>query len=164
MTPGLRSLLTRLLALAVAASALASCSTAKVGNGGRISKVKYYHLVPSKPILVQDQAIMFERQYYLFGAVSKADMMGRAGHYYTIWWKVDDRTQPVTVRFEYRQANNGLITKVLEEEVSDVRRSNTTKFQVTGDEYSSNGRVTAWRVTLMRGKEELVSKASYLWN
>ncbi|GEP45009.1 hypothetical protein [Brevifollis gellanilyticus] len=164
MTPGSRRLLTRLLALAVAVSALASCSTTKVGNGASISKVKYYHLVPSKPILVQDQAIVFERLHYLYGAVTKAEVMARAGHYYTIWWKVDDRSQPVTVRFEYRQANNGLITKVLEEEVSDIRRSNTTKFQVTGDEYSSNGRVTAWRVSLMRGKEELVTKASYLWN
>ena len=58
----------------------------------------------------------------------------------------------------------GLTTKVLEEEVTDIRRSNTTKFQVTGDEYNANGRVTAWRTSVMRGKEELVSKASFLWN
>jgi hypothetical protein len=90
--------------------------------------------------------------------------MDRGGHYYSIFWKVDDRSQPVTVRFEYRQANNGLTTKVLEETIDDVGRWNTTKFQVTGDEYNTNGRVTSWRVTLMRGKEELVSKASYLWN
>ncbi len=164
MTPGSRSLLIRLLAFTVAASALASCSTTKVGNGGRITKVKYYHLVPNKPILVRDQAIVFERQHFLYGAVTKAEVMSRGGHYYTIFWKVDDRTQPVTVRFEYRQANNGLVTKVLEEEITDIRRSNSTKFQVIGDEYNTNGRVTAWRVTLMRGKEELVSKASYLWN
>jgi hypothetical protein len=164
MTPGSRSILLRLLALTVTATTLISCSSASVGDGGKISKVKYYHLVPSTPILVQDQAIMFERQHYLYGAVSKAEVMNRGGHYYTIFWKADDRTQPVTVRFEYRQANNGLATKVLEEQIDDIRRSNTTKFQVTGDEYTTNGRVTAWRVTLMRGKEELVSKASYLWN
>jgi len=164
MTPGSRSFLIRLLAITVAASALVSCSSAKVGNGGTISKVKYYHLVPSKPVLVQDQAIMFERQHYLYGAATKAEVMARAGHYYTIFWKVEDRSQPVTVRFEYRQANNGLVTKIMDQEVVDVRRSNVSKFQVTGDEYTSSGRVTAWRVTLMRGKEELVSKASYLWN
>lgn len=164
MTPGSRSILIRLLAITAVISALVSCSTTKVGNGGSISKVKYYHLVPDKPVLVQDQAIVFERQHYLFGAVTKAEVMNRAGHYYTIWWKVDDRSQPVTVRFEYRQANNGLVTKVLEEELTELRRSNSSKFQVTGDEYNTGGRVTAWRVTLMRGKEELVSKASYLWN
>ena len=164
MTPGSRSILLRLLALSVMATTLISCSSAVVGNGGRISKVNYYHLVPSKPIIVMDPAITFERQHYLYGAVTKAEVMNRGGHYYTIDWKVDDRSLPVTVRFEYRQANNGLATKVLEENINEVGRWNTTKFQVTGDEYNTNGRVTSWRVTLMRGKEELVSKASYLWN
>jgi hypothetical protein len=164
MTPGSRSILLRLLALSVMATTLISCSSAVVGNGGRISKVNYYHLVPSKPIIVVDPAINFERQHYLYGAVTKAEVMNRGGHYYTIDWKVDDRSLPVTVRFEYRQANNGLATKVLEENINEVGRWNTTKFQVTGDEYNTNGRVTSWRVTLMRGKEELVSKASYLWN
>jgi hypothetical protein len=164
MTPGSRSILLRLLALTVTASTFISCSSAVVGNGGRISKVNYYHLVPTKPVLVVDPAINFERQHHLFGAVTKAEVMERGGHYYTIFWKADDRTQPVTVRFEYRQANNGLTTKVLEENIDDVGRWNTTKFQVTGDEYNTNGRVTSWRVSLMRGKEELVSKASYLWN
>ena len=164
MTPGSRSILLRLLALSVMATTLISCSSAVVGNGGRISKVNYYHLVPSKPIIVMDPAITFERQHYLYGAVTKAEVMNRGGHYYTIDWKVDDRSLPVTVRFEYRQANNGLATKVLEENINEVGRWNTTKFQVTGDEYNTNGRVTSWRVTLMRGKEELVSKASYVWN
>jgi hypothetical protein len=164
MTPGSRSILLRLLALLVTVSSLLSCSSASVGNGGKISKVKYYHLVPNVPLVVQDPAITFERQHYLFGAVTKTEILNRGGHYYTVFWKVDDRSQPVTVRFEYRQANNGLQTKVIEAQVDDIRRSNATKFQVTGDEYTTNGRVTAWRVTLMRGKEELVSKASYLWN
>ncbi len=164
MTPGSRSIFLRLMALSVMASTLISCSSAVVGNGGRICKVNYYHLVPSKPILVMDPAINFERQHLLYGAVTKAEVMNRGGHYYTIDWKVDDRSLPVTVRFEYRQANNGLATKVLEENIDDVGRWNTTKFQVTGDEYNANGRVTSWRVTLLRGKEELVSKSSYLWN
>jgi hypothetical protein len=164
MTPGSRSILLRLLALTVTASTLISCSSATVGSGGRISKVNYYHLVPAKPVLVVDPAINFERQHHLFGAVTKAEVMERGGHYYTVFWKADDRSQPLTVRFEYRQANNGLTTKVLEENIEDVGRWNTTKFQVTGDEYNTNGRVTSWRVSLMRGKEELVSKSSYLWN
>ncbi len=164
MTPGARSFLFRLVAAAIMASSLISCSSVSKGDGGRISKVKYYHLVPNKPVLVQDQAILFERQHHLFGAVTRAEVMARGGHYYTVFWKVDDRSQPVTVRFEYRQANDGLATKVIEEEVSEVRRSNSTHFKVIGDEYTTHGRVTAWRVTLLRGKEELVSKASYLWN
>ena len=164
MTPASRFLFARLSALMLAVLALASCSTVSVGSGGRISKVKYYHLIPGTPVNTNDPAIQFERDYHLYGAVTKAEVMQRGGHYYTIFWRADDRAQPVTVRFEYRQANSGLTPKVVEEQVSDLRRTNISRFQVTGDEYTSNGRVTAWRVTLMRGKEELASQDSYLWN
>jgi hypothetical protein len=164
MSPGSLRLILRLFALVAVPFALMSCSSASVGNGARISRVKYYHLIPGKPISTQDPALIFERQHYLYGAVTKAEMLSRTGHYYTVFWKVDDRAEPVTVRFEYRQANTGLATKVVEQQVEQVRRSNTTRFQVTGDEYNTGGRVTAWKLTLLRGKDELVSQRSYMWN
>lgn len=154
----------RFFALALLASLTASCSSVSVGSGGQITKVKYFHLSPGKPASSIDPAIQFERDYHLFGAVTRTAVNDRFGHYYSIYWKVDDRTQPVKVRFEYRQANTGLDAKVLEEEVTDVRGTRRSEFQVTGSEYSSAGRVTAWRVTLLRGNEELASQQSYLWN
>lgn len=164
MTPATRSLFRTLAVMALALGGLVSCSTVSVGSGGQISKVKYYHLVPGSPVSSQDPAIGFERDYHLYGAVTKAEVMERGGHYYTVFWKADDRTQPVTVRFEYRQANTGLTPQVVEEEVTDVKKSNISRFQVTGGEYTSGGRVTAWKVSLMRGKEELASHESFLWN
>ncbi|MDZ4289114.1 MAG: hypothetical protein U0984_14200 [Prosthecobacter sp.] len=164
MTPAARTFFHRLSVLAFLILALSSCSSVSIGPGGRISKVTYYHLIPGKPVMTKDPAIQFERDYLLYGAVTKEEIMDRGGHYYTIFWKADDRTQPVTVRFEYRQANSGLTPTVIEEEVSNVRRNNTSKFQVTGDSYNSHGRVTAWRVSLRRGKEELASQESFLWN
>ncbi len=163
MTLASRTFFLRLVALALMASSMVSCSSPTVGNGASISKVKYYHLVPNKPIVAYDPAITFERQHYLYGAVTKAEVMNRGGHYYTIFWKTDDKTQPVTVRFEYRQADSGLTTKTQQEEVTQVRRCNVSKFQVTGDEYQTGGRVTAWRVSVLRGNEELVSESSFLW-
>ncbi|MBB5036019.1 hypothetical protein [Prosthecobacter dejongeii] len=164
MASASRSFFCRLFALAFLAIFSASCSSVSVGTGGQISKVKYYHLAPGNPVSTIDPAVQFERDYHLFGAVTRAEVTDRFGHYYTIFWKVNDRTQPVTVRFEYRQANTGLDAKVLEEEISDVRRSNRSKFQVSGSEYNTSGRVTAWKVTILRGKEELASQQSYLWN
>lgn len=167
MAPALRTLFSSLSGLfiyTVLALTLASCSSVSKGPGGEISKVKYYFMVPDKKIRANDPAIVFEHDYHLYGAVTKKEIMARGGHYYTIFWKVNDRTQPVTVRFEYRQANTGLTTKTLTTEVDDVRKSNVTKFEVTGDEFITNGRVTAWRISLMRGKEELASQESYLWN
>lgn len=159
-----RSSFCRLIALALLATFSASCSSVSVGSGGQISKVKYFHLAPGSPVSTIDPAIQFERDYHLFGAVTKAEVTDRFGHYYTIFWKVNDRTQPVKVRFEYRQANTGLDAKVIEEEVTDVGRSNKSKFQVSGSEYTTAGRVTSWKVTLLRGQEELASQQSYLWN
>jgi hypothetical protein len=164
MTPEARTFYTRLFLVAVAAITVVSCSSVSVGPGGRINKVSYYHLIPGKPVISKDPAITFERDHRLFGAVTKEEILARGGHYYSVHWKADDRSQPVTVRFEYRQANTGLTSQTMEEEVTDVRRTNVSNFQVTGDSYNSNGRVTAWRVSLRRGKEELASQESFLWN
>ncbi len=128
-----------------------------------MTKVKIYHLQPTQRLRGTDPTINFERMYYLHGAVTLAEQMERAGQYYTCFWKAEDRTQPLTVKFEYRQQKTGLVTKVKEEQISDVRRSNITKFQVTGAEYQADGPVTSWRVSLMRGKELLVNSDSYLW-
>ncbi len=164
MTPESRHFLGRLLGMALLVTTLMSCSSASVGPGGRISKVKYYHLIPEMAVNSQDPAIEFERNYHLYGAIRWSDVMNRGGHYYDIFWKVDDRTQPVTVRFEYRQANLGLTSKTMEQEVTDVRRSNVTKFRVLGSDYRRDGRITAWKVSLVRGREVLAAHESYLWN
>lgn len=150
--------------LAILALFLSACSSAVNGPGGRISKVKYYHLMPNYVPNTQDPAILFERQHFLYGAVTKSEIVDRFGHYYTVFWKVKDRTGPVTVRFEYQQAVTGLTKKVQEQIVDDVHRSNLSKFEVVGQEYQKSGRVLAWRVTILRGKEELVSQQSALWN
>lgn len=152
-----------LLWAGLACFAVCSCSTVSQGPGGEITKVKYYFLNPVQVLRTDDPAIRFEREHYLHGAYTAADQIARTGHYYTVMWKADDRSQPVTVQFEYRQANTALQVKKLEQEVSDVRKRNETQFQVIGPEYQTGGRVTAWRATLLRGKEELASQNSYLW-
>ncbi len=153
----------RLLGVALAVSAVTSCSSVSKGPGGEVTKVKYYFLQPLEVLQTQDPAIRFEREHYLHGAYTAAEQVARTGHYYTVMWKAADRTQPVTVRFEYRQANTALQVKKLEQEVTDVRGSNETPFRVVGPEFATDGRVSAWKVTLLRGKEELASQASYLW-
>jgi hypothetical protein len=164
MAPESRHIPFRILAFLLAALSLSACSSVSVGPGGKITKVNYYHLNSGRAVTSIDPAVTFERDYRLFGAVTKAEIQDRTGHYYTIYWSADDRTQPVTVRFEYRQANSGLEARVVEEEVSDLRRTNVSRFQVVGDEYTGNGRVTSWRVSILRGREELASQESYLWN
>ncbi len=163
MTATARSLL-RVVCMALTLGTLASCSSTCKGPGGAISKVKIYTVDPTQRLKAGDPSIHFERSYHLYGAYTMADQVERSGQYYTVMWKANDRTQPLTVRFEYRQRDTGLTVKVKEEQVSDVNRSNVTRFQVTGDEFRSNGPVTAWRASLVRGKEQLVVADSFLWN
>jgi hypothetical protein len=150
-------------ALFVFSALLSSCSSAGKGSGGVVCKVKTFHLIPTERFITSDRSIAFERQYILHGAVTAADQQERAGQYYSFLWKVTDRTQPVTVKFQYRQANTGLEIQEMIQEVTDVRRSNWSKFQVTGPAYNVNGRVTAWKLTLSRAGEVLGSEQSYLW-
>lgn len=149
--------------LLVTAGALSSCSSVGEGAGGKISKVKTFHLIPTEQVRTSDRSLVFERQYRLRGAVTAADQRERAGQYYDFLWKVTDRTQPVTVKMQYRQANTGLETMVMTQEVTDIRGSNWSSFQVTGPAYNSNGRVTSWKLTLERGGQVIASQQSYLW-
>lgn len=164
MTPASPSALLRLVVLAFAALTLGACSSSVTGPGGTITKVKYYHLTQGVPQRTQDPALVFERQHFLYGAVTSKEIINRFGHYYSIFWKLDDRTGPVTVRFQYRMTNSGLQEFSQEQVVDEIGRSNLSRFEVNGPEYQKNGRVTMWRVSILRGKEELVSQQSYLWN
>lgn len=143
---------------------MASCTTAQKGNGAAITKVNPYHL-PDYAVIIppSDPSLTFERDAILHGAISGTERAARQGDYYTIFWKVEDRTQPVKVRLEYRQQNTGYKVKMVEQEVTDIRRHNTTKFSFIGDDYVTNGPVTAWRASLVRGKDELVAYKSYIW-
>ncbi|MFZ4593264.1 MAG: hypothetical protein ACOYOF_03335, partial [Verrucomicrobiaceae bacterium] len=58
----------------------------------------------------------------------------------------------------------GLAVKVKEAEITEVNRSNITKFEVVGEESRTGGQVTAWRASIMRGQEQLATAESYLWN
>lgn len=110
-----------------------------------------------------DPAIDFERRHYLHGALTTEEVAGRTGNYYTVFWSVADRTAPVTLRFEYRQAKSGSEVRVIEKTIDQPRSSNTTEFQVAGPAYAENGKVLAWRVLLTRGQQTLATRESYLW-
>ena len=143
---------------------LASCITSiPAGPGGAITKVKTYKLDPTQRVRVSNPMINFERQNRLYGAVTRAETIARSGQYYSIFWEVTDRSQPVTVKLEYRQRDTGMTVHKIETEVADVGGSNMTEFQVTGDAYNTNGPVTAFRVSVVRGKTELASADSFLW-
>jgi len=147
--------------VAVAALGLSACGT----TGDTVSKVKIYRLDPSaQRVMAADPAIDFERRHRLHGALTQQEVTERHGNYYTVFWSVADRTAPVTVRFEYRQVKSGSQVRSMEQTIDQPRASNITEFQVTGPAFAEGGKVLTWRILLMRGRETLATRESYLWH
>jgi hypothetical protein len=145
--------------LLAAVLALSGCSS----PGDSISKVKILRLDPGQRIIAADPAIDFERRYRLHGAITSEEVADRKGNYYTVQWSVADRLQPVTLRMEYRQAIDPVKIQTIEQTIDAPRRSNTSEFHITGPAFAQGGRVVAWRLLLMRGKQVLATRQSYLW-
>ena len=111
---------------------------------------------------VRDAAIGFEGAYRMHGAVTALDQRRRMGHYFDFFWRAK-RTADVTVRLEYRQQNLRSFTQAREVSYEDVRGSTRTSFAVIGDDYWSDGRVTAWRCLLIEKGRIVAEDRSYLW-
>ena len=114
-----------------------------------------------KPTL--DPMIAFERQRLNFGAVSDYDREQRFGHYFTFFWRTK-RSADVTIRLEYRQQNLGTYVQAKELFYKNVKGSVTTDFQVIGDDYKQEGKITGWRALLIENGKIVALNQSFLWN
>ena len=130
----------------------------KSTKGGKLSNTA----PSSKSTTVQDASIRFERQYRLFGAVTKLDQRERFGNYFDFFWKAR-RAADLTVRLEYRQEK--LHAHVQAQEISylNARGNFKTEFKVVGDDYLDDGRVTAWRCLLIENGTIVAETHSYMW-
>ncbi len=140
---------------------MSACSS----SGDAVSKVKIFRLDPSHRLnAAGDPAIGFEYRHRLHGAITNEEFTNRTGTYYTTFFSVVDRSQPVTVRFEYRQNKTGSKVHTQETVVDAPKRSNVTEFKVIGKDFIEGGSIIAWRISLVRGKEVLATRNSYLWD
>jgi hypothetical protein len=128
------------------------------GKGGKLSSTA----PSSKSTTVQDASIRFERQYRLFGAVTKLDQRERMGNYFDFFWRAR-RTADLTVRLEYRQEKLHGHLQAQEISYRQARGDNKTEFKVVGDDYFDDGRVTAWRCLLIENGRIVAETHSYLW-
>jgi hypothetical protein len=110
-----------------------------------------------------DPMVVFERQRINYGAVTGIDRLEVRGHYYDFYWRTR-QPGPVTVRFEYRQANLGSYVQAKEVAYDKAKGTVETKFQVIGDDYLQDGRVIAWRALLIADGKIVGLTQSYLWD
>jgi hypothetical protein len=116
----------------------------------------------SKTTTVQDASIRFERQYRLFGAVTKLDQRERMGNYFDFFWKAR-RLADLTVRLEYKQEKLHAHIQAQEAFYPQARGNYKTEFKVVGDDYFDDGRVIAWRCLLIENERIVAETHSYLW-
>jgi hypothetical protein len=111
---------------------------------------------------VQDASITFERQYRLFGAVTRLDQHQRFGDYFDFFWRAK-KSAPITVRLEYRQEKLHAHVQAQEVFCGTVHGNQKTSFKVVGDDYFDNGRVLGWRCLLIENGVVVAENRSYLW-
>ena len=116
----------------------------------------------SKTTTVQDASIRFERQYRLFGAVTKLDQRERMGNYFDFFWKAR-RLADLTVRLEYKKEKLHAHIQAQEIFYPQARGSYKTEFKVVGDDYFDDGRVIAWQCLLIESGRIVAETHSYLW-
>ncbi len=115
----------------------------------------------NKPSL--DQMINFERQRINFGAINGYERRQRYGHYFTFFWR-STRKANLTVRFEYRQQNLGAHVQARELDYADAKGSYKSVFNIIGDDYSEDGKISGWRVILIENGKIVGLNQSFLWN
>ena len=113
-------------------------------------------------IETKNDMINFERARRSFGVVDSTELAQRHGNYYTIFWRNSTRSD-VTLRLEYRQAGLGNYVMAKERSYPDAVGSHRSTFEVTGDEFLENGRVTAWRALLIVDGRIMALSQSYMW-
>jgi len=129
-----------------------------------ITKVKIDEYIASKPVRTDDLMIRFQRDYITWGAITTEEYREREGKYFTVFWKARDRSRGAVVRMEYLQANTGRQVHVQEVAVDRIKwGNNTAYFQVTGEDFWTDGDVLAWRVSVLRDGEVLAARRSFLW-
>jgi len=106
-----------------------------------------------------------EKERHLLGAVTMAQRRQRLGQYYTILWNnpAGVGQGKVQVVFQYQQGGSASLVKRMTKDFPSSNAKGTAEFAVIGDNYFKNGKVLAWKATVLRGSRELASRRSYLW-
>lgn len=111
---------------------------------------------------IAEASLGFERTYRLYGAITNADRNQRYGNYLDFFWRAK-RPANVTVRLEYRQEKLRSFVQAREISYQNVKGTTKTEFAIIGDDYFSDGRVTAWRCLLIENGKIVAENRSYLW-
>ena len=110
-----------------------------------------------------DASVRFERDYRMFGAVTALDQRQRFGNYYTFFW-VARRTGGCAGAAGVSAGKTPRLRPGAGDRLPAVRGAITrTEFAILGDDFYDDGRVIAWRASLIVDGRIVAVRRSYLW-
>lgn len=126
--------------------------------------VKQFYVRDQEDNKNADPFLRGEKNRIFHGAVSMAERRDRLGQYYTILWNdADGAGQSHEVVFEFQQGGSASKIKKRTQGFAAGDGEGKAAFSVIGDDYFKGGKVLAWKVSLLRGKEVIATRQSYLW-
>ncbi|MES2924103.1 MAG: hypothetical protein V4819_21305 [Verrucomicrobiota bacterium] len=127
--------------------------------------VKQFQLRDQDTRSTDEPMVKMEKGRRLLGAVSMEERRGKLGQYYTLLWNdpAGVGQGEVEVMLQYQQGATASRVKRMVRSFPASDSQGSAEFAIIGDDYFKGGKVLAWKATLRRGKREIASRQSYLW-
>ena len=116
----------------------------------------------STPMSTRELMIYMERHRRTFGAIDNNEIIAKTGEFFTFFWRAK-RQADLTLRFEYRQSNLKNLVQAREINYPAARGSHESEFDIIGNDFSEDGRVTSWRALLIENRVIVALLQSRAW-
>jgi hypothetical protein len=116
----------------------------------------------STPMSTRELSIYMERHRRTFGAIDNNEINAKTGEFFTFFWRAK-RQADLTLRFEYRQSNLKNLVQAREIDYPAARGSHESEFDVIGNDFSEDGRVTSWRALIIENHVIVALLQSRAW-
>jgi hypothetical protein len=114
------------------------------------------------PMTTRELMIYMERHRRTFGAIDNNEINAKTGEFFTFFWRAK-RQADLTLRFEYRQSNLKNLVQARELDYPAARGSRESEFDIVGNDFSEDGRVTSWRALLIENHVIVALLQSRAW-
>ena len=114
------------------------------------------------PMQTRELMIYMERHRREFGGIDQNEINAKTGEFFTFFWRAK-RQADLTLRFEYRQSNLKNLVQAREINYPTARGSHESEFDIVGNDYSEDGRVTSWRALLIENHVIVALLQSRAW-
>jgi hypothetical protein len=116
----------------------------------------------STPMTTRELMIYMERHRKTWGAIDNNETVDKTGEFFTFFWRAK-RQADLTLRFEYRQSNLKNLVQAREIDYPAARGSHESEFDIVGNDFSEDGRVTSWRALLIENHVIVALLQSRAW-